>query len=231
LEATLGFTVEQKAQTIVRTDSGFGSDSNIDHALTAHWQVLTKGKGGKRPMAWAAKTSDQNWLPVKGARWLAPAVKPPVYVHPTQCYVLRWTNMRGEFKYSTLLCSIMAWSPEQILACYDDRGSCETEIQADKQGLQLERRRKKQLNAQEALILLTDLAHNLLAWTSHWMFAETPLSSFGPLRLIQDVFTIQGRLTFDTHGRLTEIHLNQLHPYARDVAAGLERLFNRFGNP
>ena len=182
-------------------------------------------------MAWAAKISDEDWLPVKGERWIAPPVKSPVYAPPRQCLVLRWTNMRGQFKYSTLHCSIMAWSPEQILDCYDDRGGCETEIQADKQGLQLERRRKKQLNAQEALILLTDLAHNLLAWASRWMFAQTPLSCFGPMRLIQDVFTIQGRLTFDDQGRLAAVHLNQLHPYASQVAAGLERLFNRFGNP
>src|SRR6266545_551650 len=52
---------------------------------------------------------------------------------------------------------IQAWSPREVIAHYDARGTCETEIQADKGGLLLARRRKKVLAAQEALVLLTDL--------------------------------------------------------------------------
>jgi hypothetical protein len=76
-----------------------------------------------------------------------------------------------------------------IIAYYDDRGACETEIQADKGGLKMERRRKKRLAAQEALILLTDVAHNLLAWVPQWMFPDEPLATFGTIRLIEDVFS------------------------------------------
>jgi hypothetical protein len=54
-----------------------------------------------------------------------------------------------------------------VIAYYDARGACETEIQADKGGLLLSRRRKKVLAAQETLVLLTDLAHNLLAWAAY----------------------------------------------------------------
>ena len=48
---------------------------------------------------------------------------------------------------------------------YDERARIETEIKADKGGLLLPKRRKKQFEVQEALILLTDLAHNILAWS------------------------------------------------------------------
>ena len=117
-----------------------------------------------------------------------------------------------------------------IIAHYDDRGACETEIQADKGGLKMERRRKKRLAAQEALILLTDVAHNLLAWVPRWMFPGEPLAAFGTTRLVEDVLHLPGRLLF--HGdRLAEVQLNQLHPYAEQVAAGLQRLLAHFGNP
>lgn len=118
----------------------------------------------------------------------------------------------------------------EVLAHYDDRGACETEIQADKRGLQLERRRKKRLAAQEALILLTDVAHNLLAWTKHWMFPTGPYANFGALRFTQDILTLPGRLYFD-HDRLVEIHLNKRHPHADAVAEALSRLLDHFGNP
>jgi len=230
LTKVLPFTTEQKQRTILRSDAGFGSDQNVNQALSAHWQVLTKGKGGKRPAAFAAKIAEADWQPVGPKRWGAPAIEPPSYVRPTQHFVIRWVTNQGEVKQATLLCSILDWSLAEVMAHYDDRGACETEIQADKRGLQLERRRKKQLAAQEALILMTDVAHNLLAWTTQWMFPTGPLAHFGPLRLTQDVLALPGRLVFEKK-RLTEIHLNKRHPHAPDVAEGLQRLLDHFGLP
>lgn len=230
LATTLDFTVAQQQRTLLRSDADFGSDRNLNHALTSHWQVLTKGKGGKRPTAYAAKIDDDAWQTLAPDRWGAPAPNPPSYAQPTQHFVLRWKTSHGQLKQSTLVCSVLDWSLAEVVAAYDDRGSCETEIQADKRGLQLERRRKKHLAAQEALILLTDVAHNLLAWTAHWMFPSGPLAHFGPLRLSQDVLALPGRLCFD-HERLVEVQLNQHHPYATEVAQGLERLLAHFGHP
>jgi len=118
----------------------------------------------------------------------------------------------------------------QIIARYDDRGACETEIQADKGGLKLCKRRKKRLFAQESLVLLTDLAHNSLAWISHWMFPDGLLAAFGTTRLIEDVLAIPGHLILDG-GSLVEVQLNERHPYAAQTATGLERLLERFGHP
>ena len=118
----------------------------------------------------------------------------------------------------------------QVIAYYDDRGACETEIQADKGGLKLCKRRKKRAAAQEALILLTDVAHNTLAWTSQRMFPAGPLAHFGTTRLIEDALAIPGRLIF-SQGRLVEVQLNELHPHAAQVAVGLERLLDYFGYP
>ena len=200
----------------------------MNYALSSGWQVLAKGKGGRRPQAYARQMPVDAWQDMGQARWLAPITSPPTYIRPTQHWLLRWQTETGLFKYSTLVCSIMDWSGADILAHYDDRGRCETEIQADKGGLNLERRRKKQQPAQEMLILLTDVAHNLLAWTSQWMFPQGRLAKFGTTRLIEDVLCLPGRLLFQNH-RLVEVQLNQLHPHAAVVAEGLERLLARFG--
>jgi hypothetical protein len=67
-------------------------------------------------------------------------------------------------------------------------------------------------------------------WATPWMFPAGPLAQFGPTQLIQDVLTLPGHLIFH-HQQLAEVHLNVLHPYAAEVAAGLERLLDRFGSP
>jgi hypothetical protein len=230
LDSFLGLTAEQKQHAILRSDAGFGSDANVNYALNAHWQVLTKNKGGRRPQALARRVASGDWLSLGKERWVAQAVNPPTYVRPTKCMVLRWHTPTGKVKYAVVICSITDWEMAQTIAYYDDRGACETEIQADKGGLKLEQRRKKSLAAQEALVLLTDIAHNLLAWISQWMFPQEPLAEFGTIRLTEDVLQLPGRLFFDQQ-RLTEVHLNQLHPHSQAVAAGLQRLLCHFGYP
>lgn len=230
LETFLSLSPEQKQRTVLRSDAGFGSDANINHALNAGWQVLTKNKGGRRPGIWAQQVSMADWQALEHDRWVAPALTPPAYACPCSCLVLKWLTAKQECKHAIVICSLPNWQPTEIIAAYDDRGACETEIQADKGGLKLERRRKHHLAAQEALILLTDVAHNLLAWLPQWMFPQEPLASFGTTRLIEDTLAMPGRLFF-CEERLTKVQLNVLHPYAEEVAQGLHRLLDHFGNP
>lgn len=230
LQRVLGFTPQQSARTVLRSDAGFGSDANIYLALAAHWHVLTKGKAGRRPPMYASRIAEASWSPVGPQRWIAPAVAPYQYVQPTQHLVLRWLTPSGEVNYVTLICSILDWSLAEVVAHYDQRGACETEIQADKQGLKLERRRKKQRAAQEALLLLADVAHNLLAWSRQWMFPHGTLAEWGTLRTVEDILCLSGRLWFENQ-RLVEVHLNARHPHVSDVAEGLHRLLDHFGWP
>ena len=230
LESFLNLTPAQKQRTVLRSDAGFGSDANINYALAAHWQVLTKNKGGRRPDAFARHVATDAWQELRPDRWVAQAVTPPTYVCPTTCLVLRWLVTNGRVKHAIVISSVTSWTVADTIAQYDDRGTCETEIQADKGGLKIERRRKKRLAAQEALVLLTDVAHNLLAWVVQWMFAGEPMAGFGTTRLIEDVLQVSGRIFFDGE-RLTEVQLNRQHPYADAVATGLERLLAHFGHP
>jgi hypothetical protein len=231
LASALGSTPAQKRRIVLRSDSGFGADANINYALRQGWQVLTKGSGGRRPAAIVGRIPAEAWYELRANdRWVARAVDPPSYARPVQYLALRWRTQTGELRHSTVICSVLEWSLEQVIAQYDARGACESEIGADKGGLKLCQRRKKQQAAQEALVLLTDLAHNLLAWSAHWMFADGPLARFGTTQLIDDVLAIPGRLIFE-QDRLVEVQLNVLHPYAAAVAQGLERLVEHFGTP
>lgn len=231
LDTFLAFSPAQKARTILRSDAGFGSDSNVNAALQDDWQVVTKSSGGRRPAALIRQVADDAWLELRANdRWVAPVSAPVAFARPVQWLALRWRNSRGDLKQGVVVCSVQDWLPAEVIAHYDARGACETEIQADKGGLQLGRRRKKILAAQEALVLLTDLAHNLLAWTGQWMFPIGPLAGMGPTQLVEDVLAIPGHLIFDAQ-HLREVQLNVLHPYAADVATGLERLLDHFGYP
>jgi hypothetical protein len=231
LDTFLAFSPAQKARSILRSDSGFGSDSNVNTALQDDWQVVTKSSGGRRPGALVRQVADEAWLELRpNDRWVAPVPAPVSFVRPVQWLAVRWRTQRGDLKQGVVLCSVPDWSPAEVIAHYDARGACETEIQADKGGLQIGQRRKKSLAAQEALVLLTDLAHNLLAWTGQWMFPNGPLARMRPTQLVEDVLAISGHLIFEEQ-TLVEVQLNALHPYAADVAAGLERLLDHFGYP
>jgi len=231
LDSFLGFSDAQKARTILRSDAGFGSDSNVNSALTAHWQVMTKSSGGRRPTAVMRQIPDAAWQELRSDdRWVAEAPAPVQLARPVQWVALRWRTQRGDLKQALVVCSVAGWSAAELIAAYDDRGACETEIQADKGGLQMGRRRKKSAAAQEALILMTDVAHNLLAWMTPQMFPSGPLAQMGPTQLVQDVLAMPGRLMFERR-QLVAVQLNQRHPYASEVASGLERLLDHFGYP
>lgn len=227
----LDFTDAQKARTIRRSDAGFGSDSNVNTALRDRWQVVTKSSGGRRPAAVIRHIPATAWLELRpDDRWVAAAPAAVQLVRPVQWLALRWRNSRGDIKPALVVCSVDSWSAAEIIHSYDDRGACETEIQTDKGGLQIGRRRKKVAAAEEVLSLLTDVAHNLLAWTTPGMFPTGPLAQRGATQMVQDVRALPGRLIFQQQ-QLVEVQLNQRHAYANEVAAGLVRLLEHFGYP
>jgi hypothetical protein len=143
-------------------------------------------------------------------RWIAWAQNPPRFTRRVNVFVLRWATKQG-MRHGTLLSTLLSLSPPATWRVYDGRGAAEVEIRADKQGLHLPCRRKCSLTAQEALILLTDLAHNLLSWMHHWILEDTPFASFGTLRMVRDLFHIPGYVEF-THGQLTKVALLKSHP-------------------
>jgi hypothetical protein len=110
---------------------------------------------------------------------------------------------------------------------YDQRGGgVEIEIKEDKQGLATSKRNKKRFEAQQVLIQLEALAHNLLIWARQWLTPTCPkLAHLGIKRLVRDVFQMDGFLIFDQALTLLQIHLNRADPLAKQLTCGLAALF------
>lgn len=125
-------------------------------------------------------------------------------------YLLRWPDGQGKPAFATLLPTL----PYPVFtqwALYDGRGAAEVKIRADKSGLNLINRRKYTLDAQEAWIILTNVARNLPAWLHPWILADSAFASSGPRRLVSELLNIPSQLFFED-GRLTKVALWQTHP-------------------
>jgi hypothetical protein len=229
VQAMLDLSREQRRQTVLRTDAGLGTDENINWALTHDYQVVMKGYNGKRAQAFARRIADDAWHAMRADEWVAIVPKAPRYARRTQTLLLRWQTEKG-MEYATLVHSLLAQDWRTIPTLYDDRGAVESEIKMDKAGLLLPKRRKKSMAAQEALILLTDMAHNLLAWTHDWMFMDSRFAACGPLALVNDVFCLPGAIGLKG-GQLQMVALRESHPYAAEMAVCLTKLLAFFGNP
>ena len=109
---------------------------------------------------------------------------------------------------------------------YDGRGGgVETAIKDDKQGLGLTKRSKRRFAAQQLVVLLGTLAHNVLVWARAWLAPHEPrLRRYGLKRLVRDVFHLSGFLVRDAQGRVTQIVPNQQAPLARGLARSLAAL-------
>lgn len=69
-----------------------------------------------------------------------------------------------QFLHSYYVSTLSLPSKGCFVRLYDDRGGAEVEqFRNDKSGLNMEARRKRSFTGQKGYILLTDLAHNLLA--------------------------------------------------------------------
>ena len=229
VQGLLELSREQRHHTVLRTDAGLGTDENINWALTHDYQVLMKGYNGKRAQAFARQIGDQDWYALRTDRWVAIVPKAPRYARRTQTLLLRWQTEKG-MQYATLVHSLLDQDWHMIPALYDDRGAMESEIKMDKAGLLLPKRRKKRLAAQEALILLTDIAHNTLAWTHDWMFTQSRFATCGALSLVNDVLCLPGEVVLKG-GRLHMVALRESHPYAAEMSVCLTKLLAHFGNP
>jgi hypothetical protein len=71
-----------------------------------------------------------------------------------------------------------------------------------------------------AYILLTDLAHNLLADFQRRGLAGSKLAAYGPKRIVRDLLAFPGRLIFD-HNQLVRIELDRRKLFAKELATCL----------
>jgi len=160
--------------------------------------------------------------------------EPHPYAKPTRQLALRKRKANGEWSYHALVFTLtdeMLFRmcgravPEPLdpptvlfaaLHAYDLRsGGVETQNRGDKQGLGLSRRNKQLFEAQEMLVLLAQLAHNIVIWTRNELAQADPrLQKYGIQRTVRDVLQIPGCVHVGSDGNVELITLNQKHPLA-----------------
>jgi hypothetical protein len=222
LERVVPLSRTERQRTVLRTDGGFGTDDNLIWLLPHDYQVLMKGFSGKRAAAYARRVT--TWTEVRpDDTWIAWSPKQLVLPRPTRTAVVRWRTPKQD-RYALYITTLTDLILTELADLYDDRGRMEVEIQADKMGLLIARRRKGHFAAQEMLILVNDWVHNLLAWLHTNIFRASRFADFGPKRMVRDLFTIPGEAIIkdDT---LLELRLSESHPYAHEMVHCLARLW------
>jgi len=194
-------------------DGGSGSDDQLRWLLDRGYQVLAKGLSNRRAEALAKRV--HRW-DTYGDAWLG-EVDPPVdYGRPVRVFVKRRVK-DGRWHHSYYVSSLAFACKSLYLNRYDARGGAEVEqFRNDKSGLNLSARRKHSFLGQKGYILLTDLAHNLLADFYHRALVGSRFEAHGPKRIVRDLLAIPGRLVFD-QDRLVCVELLSQNQYARDM--------------
>jgi len=244
-EQALELSAAKRARTIVRIDAGGGSLSEINWLLERGYQVIAKDYSGQRAHKLALSVSewvDDPRIEGRQVGWVREQAT--AYVGAVRRIAVRCRKKNGQWGVGVLISTLSplevlllnAQSPEQqcsqaavLLAYvyfYDARGGgVETAFKDDKQGLGITKRNKKRFEAQQIVMLLNVLAHNVLIWARMWLAADLPeLERYGLLRLVRDIWHISGFLEYDRQGKLSRIVLNQLAPLARGLGIALQEL-------
>jgi hypothetical protein len=245
-ERTLDLDEARRRRTIVRVDSGGGSVADLNWLLERGYQIHAKDYSTARARKLAARVT--TWVtdpraPDRQVGWVAEATA--AYVEPVIRIAVRCRKRNGRWAYGGListvepLTALLHTAPRLggvtdeatrwLLAYvyfYDQRGGgVETANKEDKQGLGITKRQKKRAAAQQMVVALGSLAHNVLVWARDWLRATTPeVGAFGLKRLVRDVLTVNGVVEYDADGQVCRIVLNHVHQYARRLLLALQTL-------
>jgi hypothetical protein len=246
-ENALNLDQNQRSRTVLRVDAGGGSEININWILTRDYGLLIKIHNWQRVMKLIASVTDWYTDPHLPGRQVGWVTRPYAYAQLTRQVALRKLKPNGKWLYQVLvfnltdelLFALVGQSMPQpctqremlfaALAAYDQRGGgAETQNKGDKQGLHLAHRNKHSFVAQEILVLLAQLAHNLLIWTRNDLArADHHFAHYGIHRMVRDILQIPGCVQFDATGQVISITLQANHPLAAKVQAALVDLPRR----
>jgi hypothetical protein len=218
-ENALELAPEQRQRTVWRIDGGAGSDDQLCWLLERGYQTMTKGISNRRAEVLARQV--RRWDACQDY-WLGEVPAPLDYGRPVRVFVKRRLK-EGCFRHSYYVSTLSLPSKGLFMAYYDQRGAAEVEqFRNDKSGLNLTARRKRLFLAQKGYILLTDLAHNLLADFHHRALVGSRFEGYGPKRIIRDLLQMPGKLTFED-GKIAKIELLSQKQFSKDLLICLER--------
>jgi hypothetical protein len=237
-EDVLELAENRRERTIVRSDAGGGDDANINWLLARGYAILVKVKNWR--CAEKLARSVTRWVvdpkrPAREAGWVE---QPRAYVKPTRQLALRTRKKNGDWSFHVVVCTLsdaclaelaheqlpIPANPDALLFialhAYDKRGGgLETQTRGDKQGLGLSHRNKQSFPAQQMLVLLAQLAHNVVIWTRNDLArADSHFQHYGIQRTVRDALQIDGQVAVTADGRVKHIALNPAHPLTLSVA-------------
>jgi Transposase DDE domain group 1 len=226
----------KRKRTIIRMDAGGGSVDEVNWLLGNDYQLHCKDFSSARAKTLAATVTEWVSDPHTPRRELGWVNDPgDDYIRPVRRLALRWKKKNGQTCYGVIISTL---EPRDVIlltkqpvdrvsdkralmgaygAFYDQRGgTVEIEIKEDKQGVGMTKRSKKRFEAQQMVVLLNSLAHNLIVWSRRWLSAATPqLREYGFLRLVRDAFQVSGLVELDAQGRVIKIVLNERSGWAK----------------
>jgi len=246
-EEVLELDESRRKRTIIRVDGGGGRDEDVNWLLQCGYHVHAKVKNWKRANKLARSVRVWQLDPKTGDREVGWVEEPHAYAQPTRQLAIRTPKKDGSWLYSVLVSTLsdeeLLWLARQpmhkqptstqvlfaMLYAYDLRsGGVETSIKGSKQGLGLTKRNKKRFAAQEMLVLLAQLAYNLTIWMRNLLANRSPkLRGYGLLRMVRDVFQIDGCVHWDAQGRILAIILNKYDPFTELFVTGLASIWTR----
>jgi hypothetical protein len=232
-EEVLALDQARRQQTIIRSDGGGGRDEDVNWLLERGYLVMLKAKNWKRASKLAKSVKEWHLDPKTQDREVGWVEEPHLYSRPTRQLAIRM-RVKDKWQYRVLVFNLsderLFWlvgrpvphhsaTTDVLFAAlhsYDLRsGGVETSLRGSKQGVGLTKRNKRRFEAQEMLVLLAQLAYNLLTWIHDELARQAPkLASLGKLRLVRDLFHIPGQIRLDAQERVLEITLAHTHPLA-----------------
>jgi hypothetical protein len=158
-------TVKKRERTEIRLDSGWGSGPNITWLLERGYQVTGKFKSAGRVRKLVRGIS--TWLPTSSpGREVAEVPSPVSFVRPLAQYAVRTPSKayKEGYYHAVVFTSRTDLTMSGVVEHYDGRAGMEADLKSDKHGLGLAVIRKRLLPAQKMVVLLVELAHNILIW-------------------------------------------------------------------
>lgn len=224
VESSLELGPPQRKRTVYRLDGGAGTDEKLKWLIQRDYQVIAKGFSGKRAYALAQQVV--RWDPYDNTCWLGVVPSPIDFGRPVQVVVKKRLHQQ-DFKHSYYVSILPFPSKKAFMGRYNGRGGAEVEqFRADKSGLFLSSRCKQSFAAQKGLVLLTDLAHNLLADFQYRALAGSSFADWGLKRIVRALLAIPARPHF-RGSQLYRIDLTRSHPCTQEILICLQNYCSR----
>jgi hypothetical protein len=237
----------RRARTVLRIDAGGGSFNDVNWLLKRGYQIHSKDCSLQRAAGIAQTVREWFPDPLHPGRQVGWATYGgPDYEREVRQLIVRWHKKNGQECFAALLSTLtprqvfdlLGASPEQLgdqrsvalsyAYLYDKRGGAiEIEFKEDKQGFGLTKRNKKRYYAQQMVVLLSSLAHNVVVWSREWLSGVPKIKQHGVLRMVRDVFQVCGFVEVGAKNAIRRIVLNGAAAWARRCANPLRALLEQ----